>query len=44
MVLGALPEAVSQEATLDVNLWQGDRVVLYSDRFTVKAPPIGYVS
>jgi len=26
MVLGALPEAVSQEATLDVNLRQGDRI------------------
>jgi phosphoserine phosphatase RsbU/P len=34
MVLGALPEAVSQEATLDVNLRQGDRIVLYSDGIT----------
>jgi serine phosphatase RsbU (regulator of sigma subunit) len=34
MVLGTLPEAVSQEATLDVNLRQGDRIVLYSDGIT----------
>jgi sigma-B regulation protein RsbU (phosphoserine phosphatase) len=34
MVLGALPEAVSQDATLDVNLHQGDRIVLYSDGIT----------
>jgi len=34
MVLGALPEAVSQEATLDVSLRQGDRIVLYSDGIT----------
>jgi len=34
MVLGALPEAVSQEATLDVDLQQGDRIVLYSDGIT----------
>jgi PAS domain S-box-containing protein len=33
-VLGALPEAVSQEATLDVDLRQGDRIVLYSDGIT----------
>jgi phosphoserine phosphatase RsbU/P len=33
-VLGALPEVVSQEATLDVNLRQGDRIVLYSDGIT----------
>jgi serine phosphatase RsbU (regulator of sigma subunit) len=34
MVLGALPEAVSPELTLDVNLRQGDRIVLYSDGTT----------
>ena len=34
MVLGALPEAVNQETTLDVNLRQGDRIVLYSDGIT----------
>jgi serine phosphatase RsbU (regulator of sigma subunit) len=34
VVLGALPEAVSQEVTLDVNLRQGDRIVLYSDGIT----------
>jgi serine phosphatase RsbU (regulator of sigma subunit) len=34
MVLGALPEAVCQEATLDVSLRQGDRIVLYSDGIT----------
>jgi phosphoserine phosphatase RsbU/P len=34
MILGALPEAVSQQATLDVNLRQGDRIVLYSDGIT----------
>jgi sigma-B regulation protein RsbU (phosphoserine phosphatase) len=34
MVLGALPEAVSQDATLDVTLQQGDRIVLYSDGIT----------
>ena len=34
MGLGALPEAVSREAPLDVNLQQGDRIVLYSDGIT----------
>jgi sigma-B regulation protein RsbU (phosphoserine phosphatase) len=34
MVLGALPEAVGAEATLDVNLAAGDRVVLYTDGIT----------
>ena len=34
MVLGALPEAVSSEATLDVSLRRGDRIVLYSDGIT----------
>lgn len=34
MVLGALPEAVDREATLEVDLQQGDRVVLYSDGIT----------
>ncbi len=34
MVLGALPEAVDMEATLDVDLEQGDRVVLYTDGIT----------
>ncbi len=34
MVLGALPEAVEMEATLDVDLDQGDRVVLYTDGLT----------
>lgn len=34
MVLGALPEAVDNEATLDVNLTPGDRVVLYTDGLT----------
>jgi sigma-B regulation protein RsbU (phosphoserine phosphatase) len=34
MVLGALPDAVDVEATLDVDLDQGDRVVLYTDGIT----------
>jgi PAS domain S-box-containing protein len=34
MVLGALPEAVDAEATLDVDLKSGDRVVLYTDGIT----------
>ena len=34
MVLGALPDAVDGEATLDVDLQQGDRVVLYTDGIT----------
>jgi len=34
MVLGALPDAVGTEATLDVNLEAGDRVVLYTDGIT----------
>lgn len=34
MVLGALPEAVDSEATLDVSLNSGDRVVLYTDGLT----------
>jgi sigma-B regulation protein RsbU (phosphoserine phosphatase) len=34
MVLGALPEAVDMEATLDVDLDPGDRVVLYTDGIT----------
>jgi PAS domain S-box-containing protein len=34
MVLGALPEAVDAEATLDVDLDAGDRVVLYTDGIT----------
>lgn len=34
MVLGALPEAVDDEATLDVELEPGDRVVLYTDGIT----------
>ncbi len=34
MVLGALPEAVDAEATLDVDLESGDRVVLYTDGIT----------
>jgi sigma-B regulation protein RsbU (phosphoserine phosphatase) len=34
MVLGALPEAVDMEATLEVNLDPGDRVVLYTDGIT----------
>jgi len=34
MVLGALPEAVDAEATLDVDLDPGDRVVLYTDGIT----------
>jgi len=34
MVLGALPEAVDAEATLDVDLASGDRVVLYTDGIT----------
>ena len=34
MVLGALPDAVDVEATLDVDLQKGDRVVLYTDGIT----------
>ena len=34
MVLGALPEAVDGEAALDIDLNQGDRVVLYTDGLT----------
>jgi PAS domain S-box-containing protein len=34
MVLGALPEAVDPEGTLDVDLDPGDRVVLYTDGIT----------
>jgi PAS domain S-box-containing protein len=34
MVLGALPDAVGTEATLDVTLEAGDRVVLYTDGIT----------
>ncbi len=33
-VLGALPDAVGMEATLDVDLDRGDRIVLYTDGFT----------
>src|SRR6202041_369596 len=34
MVLGALPDAVDREATLEVDLEPGDRVVLYTDGIT----------
>jgi serine phosphatase RsbU (regulator of sigma subunit) len=34
MVLGALPDAVGTEATLDVALEAGDRIVLYTDGIT----------
>jgi len=34
MVLGALPDAVDAEATLDVDLEAGDRIVLYTDGIT----------
>jgi PAS domain S-box-containing protein len=34
MVLGALPDAVGTEATLDIALEAGDRVVLYTDGIT----------
>ena len=34
MVLGALPDAVGTEATLDVTLEAGDRIVLYTDGIT----------
>lgn len=33
-VLGALPDAVDGEATLEVDLYAGDRVVLYTDGIT----------
>ena len=34
MILGLLPEAVAGEATLDVGVAQGDRIVLYTDGLT----------
>lgn len=34
MVLGALPDAVDGEASLDVDLERGDRIVLYTDGIT----------
>ena len=34
MVLGALPEAVEEEPTLEVELQAGDRIVLYTDGIT----------
>ena len=34
MVLGALPNAVDVEASLDVDLDPGDRIVLYTDGIT----------
>ena len=34
MVLGALPDAVDVEASLDVDLQQGDRIMLYTDGIT----------
>ena len=34
MVLGALPNAVDVEATLDIDLDRGDRIVLYTDGIT----------
>jgi len=34
MVLGALPDAVDVEATLDVDLQKGDRLMLYTDGIT----------
>ncbi len=34
LVLGALPDAVDMEATLDIDLKQGDRLVLYTDGIT----------
>src|SRR5215472_7383657 len=34
MVLGLMPDAVDPEATLDVDLQSGDRVVLYTDGIT----------
>jgi serine phosphatase RsbU (regulator of sigma subunit) len=34
MVLGLLPDAVDAEATLDVDVQQGDRIVLYTDGLT----------
>ncbi len=34
MVLGALPDAVGMESTIDVDLDRGDRIVLYTDGIT----------
>lgn len=34
MILGTLPEVVEEEPTLEIELWAGDRIILYTDGIT----------